>query len=473
MKANRPIYFGTESEFAVLGSRTAREWFARELFPRCRERYPVLRSQTVAPDMFLPWGRLYIDAGFHPEWSTAEVTEPWSLVYFQRVGEQILADIAGHCPENLTVSRHNVDCLSHTTWGSHESYQALYYNLEHYAKVLIPHLVTRTLYTGAGGVNIDFERRTCRYVISPRADYFQSVMDHGSRSNRPLFHLKDEPLDNRFKRLHLICGENLFSNTANFLRVATTALLILLIDNLRTTPICDILMDGTLESLRRLSADPLMEVRFRTKNYQSMRPLDIQWRYLEWVYSKLDADFMPPWARFACQLWQTVLLQLEKGWTGVSKSLDWAIKLEYLEGIMKDWDDSLLGFSGRTKLSDEQLWKLLEYDLAFSTVGPESLFCTIEKQGVLCHRVEGVQAVRPAGTYDFPVMGRAAVRANAIKRLSARQDKDFFASWTDIVERNQQARLNLSAVTCDEEKWTYKEMDQMALLFSALKKIQV
>ena len=474
MKYENPIYFGTESEFAVLGSRSARERFARELYPLCHKHYPMLRSQIVAPDMFLPWGRLYMDAGLHPEWCTAEVTDPWSVVYFQKVGEAILAKIAQDCPEDICISRHNVDCLSHTTWGSHESYQTQCHKLEYYAKVLIPHLVTRTLYTGAGGVDIDFEQKTCRFLISPRANYFQSVVDQGSRSNRPLFHLKDEPLSSRFKRLHLICGENLFSNTANFLRIATTALLIRLTDHLKTMPICDVVINDTLDSLYRLSADPLLNVQYTTKTYEPIRPLDIQWRYLELVYSKLDCDFMPPWARFTCQLWHKTLQDLEKGWSGVSQTLDWAIKFNYLEEKINEWGFTFLDYPFCTELSNEQLYELLECDLSFSKVGQGGLFYEMQQQGELQHRVDGLPAVQADDHFDFPVMGRAAVRANVIERLSPQQHNQYFASWTEIVERNQQAKLTLNEVGCNEEKWTYRQTDEVALLVNALKKkIQV
>lgn len=470
MKIESPIYFGTESEYAVLGRKTAREQFARELPALCQKHYPMLRAQALAPDLFLPWGRLYVDAGLHPEWCTAEATDPWSVVYFQEVGERILSQIAEEFSLDIRISRHNVDCISHTTWGCHESYLVKHHNLSHYAQVLIPHLITRIIYTGAGGLDLDLERKTCQFLISPRANYYQSVIDHGSRLNRPLFHLKDESLSTGSKRLHLICGENLFSNTSNYLKIATTALIILLADHLKTMPRCDIIIDDTLESIRRLSADPLLKIQYTQKTYESISPLDIQRLYLELVYSKLNHDFMPPWARFACHLWYTALESLEKGWAGASQSLDWAIKLNQLEKKINKWGYSLLKGPIYRGLSEEQLYELLDYDLSFSQVGQKGLMKNMEKQGKLRHRIKGIPSVRGSKHFDFPVMGRAAVRAEVIDRLCKKPTKQYFASWTDIIERNQKTKLDLGKVDCIEEKWVQTKADPAALLIEALER---
>ena len=469
MNPHCPMYFGTESEFAVLGSKSAREQFARELHALCSDRFPVLRSSPDRPDMYLPWGRLYMDAGLHPEWSTAEVTDPWSVVYFQKTGEEILSALAEAFSEDIVISRHNVDCLSQTTWGFHSSFQIMNPRLECYARVLIPHLVTRTLYTGSGGVDIDLDRQTCRFLISPRAFYYRSVFDCGSRSNRPLFHLKKEPLCSYYHRLHLICGENLFSNTANYLGIATTALLILLTENLGTMPICDNFSDDTLESVRRLSADPSLHVCYRTRDGSPIRPLDVQWRYLDFVYSKLDRGFMPPWARFTCHLWQQTLQNLEKGWIGGTHTLDWAAKLAQLEKQLNSWGQSFLGYSSCCHLSKEQLYELLELDLSFSKIGPEGRFCQLESRGVFEHHVQGVSEIRGGKNFEYPVMGRAAVRANAIERLSKKKRRLYLASWNKIIEANTRSYLNLDRVHCTEEKWTDGILDdEMSLLMKAL-----
>lgn len=470
MNSRCPIYFGTESEFAILGSKSAREQFARELHALCSRFFPALVSGSGRPDMYLPWGRLYIDAGLHPEWSTAEVTDPWSVVYFQKVGEEILSALAEAFSQDITLSRHNVDCLSHTTWGGHSSFQITDSRLERYARILIPHLVTRTLYTGSGGLDIDLERQTCRFLISPRAFYYRSVFDSGSLSNRPLFHLKKEPLCSYYHRLHLICGENLFSNTANFLGIATTALLILLTEHLGTMPICDIISDDTLESLRRLSANPLLTVYYKTHDGKPIRPLDVQWRYLDFVYSKLDREFMPPWARFTCQLWQQTLQNLEKGWIGGTQTLDWAAKLSQLEKKLNSWGRSFLGYPAYCRLSTDQLYEMLELDLSFSALGPSGRFGHMEKQGLFEHRVQGVADIEDSQSFEFPVMGRAAVRARVIQRLSRDKDNQYYASWNRITGANPQSELILNRVNSTEEKWTDGMMDEMGVLMNALKR---
>ncbi|MHC5182705.1 MAG: proteasome accessory factor PafA2 family protein [Planctomycetota bacterium] len=469
MTQRSPFYFGTESEFAILGEKAAREQFVRGLPSWCRQRFSALQSRTGKQDLFLPWGRLYVDVGQHPEWATAEATDPWMVIYLQKVGEDILSQIAKEFSEDVIISRHNVDCLSATSWGFHENYLTHYSSKKQFAEVLIPHLVTRIVYTGAGGLNIDFEKKTCQFMISPRSDYLKSLIHSGSQSNRPLFHLKDEPLCRKFGRLHLICGENLYSETAGFLKIATTALLVILTDHQKTIPICGTLLDDPLGYIRSISGDIQLKKRFKSKTFEYHRPLDIQWQYLEYVYSKIDEPFMPPWARFTCELWMQTLQKLEKGWTSVSRKLDWAIKLRLFEKKLNEWGYSFFKQSSPLELTEDQLYELLQFDLCCSQLGSTGLFNKLDNNGGLEHRVMGTPSISGTSTYQYPVMGRASVRAGAINRLSQQKQTQYRADWDAIMSSDWSEILNLKDVDRSLEKWTNRKPHISSQLIKALK----
>lgn len=469
MTHRTPFYFGTESEFAVLGEKAAREQFVHELPFLCQNQFSSLPSQHNNRDLFLPWGRLYIDVGFHPEWATAESSDPWMVVHLQKVGEMILSKIVKDFSGDVIISRHNVDFISDVSWGAHESYLTQNCSFQRLAKVLIPHLVTRLLYTGGGGLKIDFENKTCQFLISPRAEYLRSIVHSGSQSNRPLFHLKNEPLCKRYKRLHLICGENLYSETAGFLKVATTALLIILADHQKVMPIFETFRDSPLHCIRDISTDIHLKKKFQTKTGEIIRPLDIQWHYLEYVYANIDQPFMPPWGRFTCELWQQTLQKLENGWQGVSDRLDWAAKLNLLEKKLNVWNRSFFDSSSPVELTKEQLYELFQLDLCCSVLGDICVFTNMESKGWFKHQVTGVPGISNTADFQNPVLGRAAIRAETIDKLYKQNKKQYHADWTTITDRDGKEMLDLQEVDSMEEKWVDPNFDETSLLVKALK----
>src|SRR5690349_21712856 len=122
-------------------------------------RATLVHLPDIASGMYLGNGsRFYIDYGNHPELSTPECANPWDLVRYVLAGERILSGVARdlefRIPEaRLMLFKSNVDYSgSLVTWGCHESYmhRAAPYTL---SDDIVPHLVTRTIYTGAGGFN--------------------------------------------------------------------------------------------------------------------------------------------------------------------------------------------------------------------------------------------------------------------------------------------------------------------------------
>ena len=112
--------------------------------------------------MFLQNGaRLYLDVGSHPEYATPECDSLYDLVVHDKAGERILESLVESAEQRLAeeairgtiyLFKNNTDSAGNS-YGCHENYlTSRHDDLGHYAEVLIPFLVSRQIYTGAGKV---------------------------------------------------------------------------------------------------------------------------------------------------------------------------------------------------------------------------------------------------------------------------------------------------------------------------------
>src|SRR6185503_7850389 len=328
------MLFGMETEYAVHGSAgsvsdSERQALVWQLIDVAREQLKYLGD--FGGGMFLENGsRLYIDCGQHPELSTPECADPWQVVRYILAGERTLLNIAGELAERknqpaLSFFKNNVDYSgSGTTWGCHESYLHRS-SPATLSDEISPHLISRVIYTGAGGFNSLAAGLT--FTLSPRVPHLENVVSEHSTSARGIFHTKDESLSRTgYHRLHLIRGESLSSQTAMWLKVATTALVVAMAD-------AGIRVGGAvsprapLTALRVFATDPKCKAKALVAERKWMSAVEIQRAYLEAAEAHLGASFMPDWAAEACRQWRRILDRLESGYEGVNTTLDWAIKL--------------------------------------------------------------------------------------------------------------------------------------------------
>ena len=331
------MIFGVETEFAftVLGKHGTpldRESYLAPLFESVKRRYPHLNGEARW-DMFMGNGsRLYIDCGLHPEYATPECNDPADVVKYIRAGEEILAQAARSLERTerrvvrATVYKCNVDYVdTSATWGSHESY--IYTRLERtvLARRLIPHLVSRVVFTGAGGLNP--RSPGIEFTLSPRVAHLERETSSNSTGQRGIFHWKRESLAAEgYQRLHVISGESLCSHLGDYLRVGTTALIVKLLEAGSRMGEA-VALHKALGAMRGFVADPTCGASAVLLNGERMTAIEIQRHYLKLVEERIDASFMPPWAEDVCRRWRHVLDSLESDPKSMQTSLDWPIKL--------------------------------------------------------------------------------------------------------------------------------------------------
>lgn len=438
--------------------------------------------------------RFYVDTGGHPEFCTPECSDPWEVVRYTLAGERILGSLAQRMRRrrsfsDATFHKCNVDYSgSNSTWGCHESYLHRA-EPDVLSRQLIPHFVSRIVYTGAGGFIA--KSPGVEFTLSPRTFHLTNVITSDSVSRRGIYHTKDEPLGDRsYHRLHVICGEALCSQLAQVLKVGTTALIVRILEA-GDRPADGLDLSRPLVAMRAIARDPSCRVTVALSRGGGVTAVEIQRRYLEAVASRLNKSYMPSWAAEICELWLEVLDCLEQDPRLMSTKLDWAIKRdlfrshihrrgmtedatckwtyvakEILSGVVSEygWTDSLVdlmdnprfnlggavsdlldGFAKRNGLRWEDLRgflalreELFEIDTRFGELGDRGIFNALDSKDLLSHRLQRVSNVGEAMTKP-PLRGRANKRGQMITRLQKRGagGSRYGCGWESIIDRRE------------------------------------
>jgi proteasome accessory factor A len=219
----RPFIQGTEHEYTYYSKELAAKGFdphalALEILHE--------KSDLHACGEFLKnQSRAYYDVG-HLELSTCETSNFKDLVIWEKAGEKIV-DWARRKVEELYMSEEkaiislkNNTAPDGTSYGSHENY-CISRSVEFpdaFIKGLVPHLITRLIYTGSGDI-LDG-----RYVLSPSAYLTGAVISSDTMHETGILNTRDEPHGDgsRFRRLHIQVGDALMNEVAIALRQFAT-----------------------------------------------------------------------------------------------------------------------------------------------------------------------------------------------------------------------------------------------------------
>ena len=152
--------FGVENEYGVTFTLRGQ----RRLSPDEVARYLFRRvvSWGRSSNVFLENGaRLYLDVGSHPEYATPECDKISDVVVHDKAGEWILAQLVTGAQARLReegirgevyLFKNNTDSVGNS-YGCHENYLTERNDeFNRYTEVLIPFLVSRQIYAGAGKV---------------------------------------------------------------------------------------------------------------------------------------------------------------------------------------------------------------------------------------------------------------------------------------------------------------------------------
>ncbi len=428
--------FGIETEYGV----TCTVDGQRRLSPDEVARYLFRRvvSWGRSSNVFLENGaRLYLDVGSHPEYATPECDAPLQVTTHDRAGERVVEALVLAAEQRLaeegvegriSLFKNNTDSAGNS-YGCHENYLvARVGEFQRLAEALIPFLVTRQIFAGAGKV-LPTPRGTI-FALAQRAEHIWEGVSSATTRSRPIINTRDEPHADaeRFRRLHVIVGDSNMSEYTTWLKVATCDLVLRMLE--RQAVLREMSLDNPIRSIRDISHDLTGTRPVRLANGRELSAQQIQQTYLERVERFVATD--PESSdedRHVVAEWRDVLHRLTEDPVSLSRRLDWVAKHQLVEAYRAKHD---------LALSDPRVAML---DLAYhEVVRDRGLYHLLDRQGRV-HRLLDDAEVERART-EPPATTRAALRGRFVREAKAKR-RDYTVDWVHLKLNDQAQRTVL------------------------------
>lgn len=427
--------FGLENEYGVTCTLRGQ----RRLSPDEVARYLFRRvvSWGRSSNVFLENGaRLYLDVGSHPEYATPECDSLTDLVAHDKAGERILEGLVHSAEQRLEeegirgeiyLFKNNTDSAGNS-YGCHENYLvSRHKDFHRTVDVLIPFLVTRQIFLGAG--KLTQTPRGTTYSLSQRAEHIWEGVSSATTRSRPIINTRDEPHADaeRFRRLHVIAGDSNMSEYATFVKVGTVAAILQMVE--RDVVFRDLTLENPIRSIRDISHDLTCRKKVRLANGRELSALDIQWEYLERAMRFARSPGFPPQIQKAVSMWEHLLTGLEKDPMTLDREVDWVIKYKVMDRYRAQRN---------LTLSDSRLAML---DLSYHDVDrTRGIYNMMAAKGMVDRMVDDAAITKAIRTP--PQTTRARLRGEFIRVAKARK-RDFTVDWVHLKLNDQAQRTVL------------------------------
>ncbi len=428
--------FGIENEYGVTCTLRGQ----RRLSPDEVARYLFRRvvSWGRSSNVFLANGaRLYLDVGSHPEYATPECDSVRELVVHDKAGERILEQLLTSAEQRLGdegvhgdvyLFKNNTDSAGNS-YGCHENYcTSRRDDFSSYTEVLIPFLVSRQIYAGAGKVLQT--ARGARYCVSQRAEHIWEGVSSATTRSRPIINTRDEPHADaeRYRRLHVIVGDSNMSEYTTFLKVGACSLMLRMLEEPQVV-LRDMTLENPIRAIREISHDMTCTRRVRLANGREISALDIQSEYLNRALRFAEHHDLTDEEQLALDMWEYTLSHLEDDPLKLDRELDWVIKYKLIEAYRERHD---------LALSDARVALV---DLQYHDVNRErGVFYRMQRKGMV-DRIVTDEEISHAVEHP-PQTTRARLRGEFIKRAKERK-RDYTVDWVHLKLNDQAQRTVL------------------------------
>ena len=428
--------FGLENEYGVTCTLRGQ----RRLSPDEVARYLFRRvvSWGRSSNVFLANGaRLYLDVGSHPEYATPECNSLEDLVAHDKAGERILEQLVESAEQRLAeegirgdiyLFRNNTDSAGNS-YGCHENYLTSRQDeLAHYTEVLIPFLVSRQIYAGAGKVLQT--ARGAMFCSSQRAEHIWEGVSSATTRSRPIINTRDEPHadSERFRRLHVIVGDSNMGEYPTFLKVGATSILLRMLEDPRVV-LRDMTLENPIRAIREISHDLTGTRRVRLANGREASAIEIQSEYLNRALRYAETHEMQPQEKQVLGMWEHVMTGLESDPFSLGREIDWVAKHNLIESYRSKHDLSL---------SHPRVALL---DLQFHDINRErSVFYKLQRRGLVERIVSDSDITEAVETP--PQTTRARLRGEFI-RVAKERKRDYTVDWVHLKLNDQAQRTVL------------------------------
>jgi proteasome accessory factor A len=428
--------FGLENEYGVTCTLRGQ----RRLSPDEVARYLFRRvvSWGRSSNVFLENGaRLYLDVGSHPEYATPECDSLLDLVTHDKAGERILESLLESAEARLReegikgdiyLFKNNTDSAGNS-YGCHENYlTSRADDLNHYSDVLIPFLVSRSVYAGAGKV-----LQTARgavYCVTQRAEHIWEGVSSATTRSRPIINTRDEPHADaeKYRRLHVIVGDSNMSEYTNFLKVGAAAIMLRMLED-DSVVLRDLTLENPIRAIREISHDMTCTRKVRLANGREASALDIQGEYLNRALKYAQTKGFPEEETKALGMWKHCMEALEKDPMTLDREIDWVIKYKLIEAFRARHD---------IPLSHARIGLL---DLQYHDIHRgRGVYYRMQQRG-LVERMCTDEAIDTA-IETPPQNTRAKLRGDFIKAAKEKK-RDFTVDWVHLKLNDQAQRTVL------------------------------
>ncbi|MFA5564550.1 MAG: Pup--protein ligase [Acidimicrobiia bacterium] len=430
----RRIY-GLENEYGITCTLDGK----RRLSPDEVARYLFRRvvAWGRSSNVFLGNGaRLYLDVGSHPEYATPECDKLYDLVVYDKAGEWILQQLLETAGQRLNdegirgdlyLFKNNTDSAGNS-YGCHENYLTTRTDdLGYLTQVLIPFLISRQIYTGAG--KILQTPRGAMFSLTQRAEHIWEGVSSATTRSRPIINTRDEPHADatRYRRLHVIVGDSNMSEYTTFLKMGATGLLLRMLEDPGVV-MRDMTLENPIRAIREISQDPTLKAKVRLANGRELTALEMQTEYLERVLRYAEHHQLDDEEQKALNMWEYCMNGLANDPLKLDRELDWVIKYRLMENYQE---------RRGIPLSDPRIALL---DLQYHDINPaRGLFYKLQHRD-LVERITNDQDIERAVEYA-PTTTRAHLRGKFIKAAKARK-RDYTVDWVHL-KLNDEAQKTL------------------------------
>ncbi|MBG01248.1 MAG: proteasome accessory factor PafA2 [Acidimicrobiaceae bacterium] len=287
--------------------------------------------------------RFYVDHA-HPEMSTPECPNALEVARYDRSGELILKEamkaVNALLPEDqeIVVYKDNSDGKGNS-YGCHENY--LMDRNTPFGDIIshgIAHFITRQIFTGSGKIGCEVpgsDPDSIQYQITQRADFFEEEVGLETTLKRPIINTRDEPHSDadRYRRLHVICGDANMSEVATFLKVGSTCFVLAMIEDGFIKE--DFIFENPVQSMKEISYDLTLSQPILRNTGESITALEVQ-QYLferakeyaliggnEYVGGTIGEQIL--------EKWEEILIGLENDPDSLHSQIDWIAKKRLLD----------------------------------------------------------------------------------------------------------------------------------------------
>jgi proteasome accessory factor A len=309
------------------------------------------------------------------------------------------------------------------SYGTHENYLVSRdVDFVDVIRAMVPHFVSRQIVVGAGKVGFETDHgreENPAFQLSQRAEFFEEVVGLETTLKRPIINTRDEPHSDaeRFRRLHVIIGDANLSQTATFVKLGSTALLLAALEDMGPS-VFPSPPRHPVRAVRAYSLDVSLRAVEICEDNQWRSAWDLQdqlWGIADkYVHDRGgDAVASEDEVETILQQWREMLDGVRDNTDAVADRVDWVAKLRVVRGIKE-----------RYGLEDNDA-KLHAIDLQYHDVRPEKSLA----QRVGLATLLQVGEVREA-VHNPPTSTRAYFRGRCVAQYP---DQIAAANWDSVV----------------------------------------